>query len=169
LAQAALLFIRRCETLNEKPGSRIMVLQGRTTTMKKILLTAAAASLAVPAAPALAVELAAPVAATADAATADAYTANLDDRKRWKRNKHHRDDRRYYQSGNGVRYWQGDDGRYYCKRSNGTTGLIIGAAGGALLGREIDTRGERATGTILGAAAGALLGREIQRGRVSCR
>jgi hypothetical protein len=33
--------------------------------------------------------------------------------------------------------------------SNGTTGLIVGAAGGALVGRAIDTRGERATGTIL--------------------
>ena len=55
------------------------------------------------------------------------------------------------------------DGRYYCRRSNGTTGLVIGAAGGALAGRAIDSRGERATGTILGAAAGALLGREVQR------
>lgn len=77
-------------------------------------------------------------------------------------------DRRYYSSANGVRYWRGNDGRYYCKRSNGTTGLIVGAAGGALAGRAIDTRGERATGTILGAAAGALLGREVQRS-VSCR
>lgn len=68
-----------------------------------------------------------------------------------------------------TRVWRGDDGRYYCRRSNGTTGLIIGAAGGALAGRAIDTRGERTTGTILGAAAGALLGRELQRGRTRCR
>ena len=40
--------------------------------------------------------------------------------------------------------------------------------GGALLGRAIDTRGERATGTILGAAAGALLGRSVDRNRVRC-
>ena len=65
--------------------------------------------------------------------------------------------------------WQGRDGRYYCRRGNGTTGLVIGAAGGALLGRAVDTRGERATGTILGAAAGALLGREVQRSRSSYR
>jgi hypothetical protein len=65
--------------------------------------------------------------------------------------------------------WRGRDGRRYCRRSNGTTGLIVGAAGGALIGRAIDTRGERATGTILGAAAGALLGREIQRSRSRCR
>lgn len=76
---------------------------------------------------------------------------------------------RYYTTGNGIRYWRGDDGRYYCRRSNGTTGLIVGAAAGALVGRAIDTRGERATGTILGAAAGALLGRQIERGEVRCR
>ena len=65
--------------------------------------------------------------------------------------------------------WKDSKGRYRCKRPNGTTGLIIGAAGGALVGRAIDTRGERATGTILGAAAGALLGRNIDRNRIRCR
>ena len=65
--------------------------------------------------------------------------------------------------------WRDSQGRLRCKRPNGTTGLIVGAAGGALVGRAIDTRGERATGTILGAAAGALVGREIDRGRVRCR
>jgi len=64
--------------------------------------------------------------------------------------------------------WQGRDGRYYCRRGNGTTGLVIGAAGGALLGREIDGGRNRTTGTILGAAAGALLGREVQRS-MRCR
>jgi len=78
-------------------------------------------------------------------------------------------ERRYYNSANGVRYWRGNDGRYYCKRSNGTTGTIIGAAGGALAGRAIDTHGDRATGTILGAAAGALLGRAVDRGHVRCQ
>ncbi len=67
------------------------------------------------------------------------------------------------------RVWRGDDGRYYCRRDNGTTGLIIGAAGGALVGRAIDTRGERTTGTVIGAAVGALLGRQIDRGEVRCR
>lgn len=65
--------------------------------------------------------------------------------------------------------WQDAQGRWRCKRPDGTTGLVIGAAGGALVGRAIDTRGERATGTILGAAAGALLGRRIERDRVRCR
>ncbi|HEY8591287.1 MAG TPA: glycine zipper 2TM domain-containing protein [Sphingomicrobium sp.] len=65
--------------------------------------------------------------------------------------------------------WTDSQGRLRCKRSNGTTGLIVGAAGGALVGRAIGTRGERATGTILGAAAGALLGRHVDRSRVRCR
>jgi outer membrane lipoprotein SlyB len=71
--------------------------------------------------------------------------------------------------GYGGKIWRDSDGRYRCKRPNGTTGLIVGAAGGALVGRAIDTRGERATGTILGAAAGALIGRKIDRSRVKCR
>ena len=61
--------------------------------------------------------------------------------------------------------WRDSRGRLRCKKRNGTTGLIIGAAGGALIGRAIDTRGERATGTIVGAAAGALVGRSIDRNR----
>ena len=65
--------------------------------------------------------------------------------------------------------WRDSHGRLRCKRPDGTTGLIVGAAGGALIGRAVDTRGERATGTILGAAAGALIGRSIDRGRRVCR
>jgi hypothetical protein len=65
--------------------------------------------------------------------------------------------------------WRDSHGRLRCKRSNGTTGLIVGAAGGALLGRAIDTHGERATGTIVGAAAGALVGRSIDRNRSGYR
>ena len=80
-----------------------------------------------------------------------------------------RNERKYQTTDNGVRYWRGDNGRYYCKRGNGTTGLLIGGAAGALAGRAIDTRGERTTGTILGAAAGALVGREIDRNRTKAR
>ena len=67
------------------------------------------------------------------------------------------------------RIWQDSNGRYRCKRPDGTVGLIVGGAGGALIGRAIDTRGERATGTIIGAAAGALIGRRIDRSRVKCK
>jgi uncharacterized protein YcfJ len=58
------------------------------------------------------------------------------------------------------------DRRQY-RRCSGTTGTIIGGAGGALLGREIGGRGDRTLGTILGGAAGALLGREV--GKSTCR
>ena len=76
---------------------------------------------------------------------------------------------RYYTTSNGIQYWRGADGRYRCKRKNGTTGLLIGGAAGALVGRAIDTHGSRTTGTILGAAAGALLGREVDRNRSTSR
>ena len=65
--------------------------------------------------------------------------------------------------------WRDSHGRLRCKRPNGTVGLIVGGAGGALVGRAIDTKGERATGTIIGAAAGALIGRNIERNRTRCR
>lgn len=81
--------------------------------------------------------------------------------------RHYRD-RDYRDSDYRGREWRGRDGRTYCKKSNGTTGLIIGAAGGALAGRAIDTRGERTTGTLLGAAGGALLGKSIDSKR-TCR
>ena len=130
--------------------------------MKRMLMAFATATLLIPAVPA---------AAAADPAPRG-QAFGFHDRG------HHRGHSTYDRQGRYIqprqisrndRVWQGDDGRYYCRRGNGTTGLIIGAAGGALIGRGIDTRGERATGTILGAAAGALLGREIDRGSARCR
>jgi hypothetical protein len=67
------------------------------------------------------------------------------------------------------RVWRGNDGRYHCRRSNGTTGLVVGAVGGALVGRTVDTRGDRTLGTVLGAVGGGLLGRGIDRGGSRCR
>lgn len=71
--------------------------------------------------------------------------------------------------GRNDRVWRGNDGRYRCKRDDGTTGLVIGAVGGALLGRTVDTRGDRTLGTVLGGLAGGLLGREVDRGEARCR
>ncbi|UYH55420.1 glycine zipper 2TM domain-containing protein [Qipengyuania sp. SS22] len=79
-------------------------------------------------------------------------------------------DRQYGQPvRNNTRVWRGNDGRYYCKRDNGTTGLLVGAGVGALLGHEIaGSGGDRTLGAILGGAAGALLGRSIDRSSTRC-
>lgn len=69
-----------------------------------------------------------------------------------------------------TRVWRGDNGNYYCRRKDGTTGLLVGGAVGALLGHEVaGRRGDRTLGALLGGAAGALLGREIDRGDSRCR
>jgi len=85
----------------------------------------------------------------------------------------HRDSRQYSRAYDGGSYsgptWRGRDGRTYCRRSNGTTGLIVGGAAGALIGRELDGGRSRTTGTVIGAAVGALLGREVQRSRSTRR
>ena len=65
--------------------------------------------------------------------------------------------------------WRGSDGRTYCRKPNGTVGLVVGGAAGALAGREIDKRGSRTTGTVLGAAVGALVGRHVQRNMIGSR
>lgn len=78
--------------------------------------------------------------------------------------------RNYDRHGNYVgRTWRGRDGRYHCRRSNGTTGLLVGGVAGALVGREIDGGRNRTAGTLIGAAAGALIGREVQRSSRSGR
>lgn len=146
--------------------------------MKHLAIIAAAGSLAVFAAPAQAAELpAAPATSfvTFNANPLGAFTpvAAYDDDDRWDR----RDRRRYrdrdrYEGrrlSRNDRVWRGNDGRYRCKRDDGTTGLVIGAIGGALAGRAVDTRGDRSLGTILGAVGGGLLGREIDRGDARCR
>lgn len=69
-----------------------------------------------------------------------------------------------------TRIWRDRrDGRYYCQKRDGTTGLLIGAGVGALIGNEVAGRGDRTLGAILGAAGGALLGRAIDRSNTSCR
>lgn len=69
-----------------------------------------------------------------------------------------------------TRIWRGRDGRYYCRRRDGDTGLLIGAGVGALAGHELAGRGgDRTLGAILGAAGGAILGRAIDRSNSRCR
>lgn len=88
--------------------------------------------------------------------------------------RYYRDDRRYRERrlGHNDRVYRGQDGRYYCRRSDGTTGLIIGGIAGGVLGNVIAPGGSETLGTLLGAAGGALAGREIDRSSsrdVRCR
>ena len=83
---------------------------------------------------------------------------------------------RYYRGGydpvrvtRSTRIYRGNDDRYYCRRSDGTTGLIIGAAVGGLLGDQIDQGRSSILGAVLGAGAGAMIGRSVDRGEVVCR
>lgn len=86
--------------------------------------------------------------------------------------RYYRDDPRYSERvlGPEDEVYRGSDGRYYCRRSDGTTGLIIGGAAGGILGNVIDGGRRRTAGTLIGGALGALLGREIERsGEIRCR
>ncbi|MBM0170930.1 glycine zipper 2TM domain-containing protein [Altererythrobacter sp. C41] len=124
--------------------------------MKKTLFAIAAASMAVTATPAM----------------ADPPPWAPAHGKRYKDSGIYDRDGRYYEPRRitrNSRMWRGDDGRYYCRRDNGTTGLVIGAGVGALAGHELAGRGDRTLGAVLGGAVGAIIGREIDRGSLQCR
>jgi hypothetical protein len=88
---------------------------------------------------------------------------------------------RYYVQGNqyrpramnsNERIYRGQDNRYYCRRNDGTTGLVIGGLAGGVLGNTIAPGGSKLLGTVLGGGAGALLGQAIGKGgnnRPTCR
>lgn len=98
--------------------------------------------------------------------------------ERWGREARYDDDddrgeRHGYRYGGGDRGYYQEAPRYVNEpvrrcRSGGTTGLIVGGALGALVGRGLDRSGDRAMGTILGAGGGALIGHQIERNR-NCR
>jgi hypothetical protein len=143
--------------------------------MRKFLIaTTLAAAAAIPAAPALAVTAPHQSAGAgvwnhevAQQYRYDRYRGDYYGGRHWDRN-----ERRYYRErrlSRNDRIWRGRDGRYYCRRGDGTTGLIVGAALGGILGNAIAGGGDRTLGTILGLAGGGLLGREIDRGNVRCR
>lgn len=87
------------------------------------------------------------------------------------------DAQRYYRDGNyqerrlsrNDNVYVGRDGRYYCRRSDGTAGLIVGGLAGGVLGNLIAPGGSRTLGTIIGAAGGAAIGASVDRGEVRCR
>lgn len=127
---------------------------------------------------ALAVSLTATTAMPGAAIARDNHRGHQDrghQNDRWQGNGHgHWDPATHYRSGHYKarrlgredHIYRGHDGRYYCRRSNGTTGLVIGGIAGGLLGHAVsgDT-----VGTIIGAGGGALLGKSIDQGKVQCR
>jgi hypothetical protein len=145
--------------------------------MKKLILALGLASLAIPVGSALADPP--PWAPAHGRRDKEEHRRDYDRRDYDRRDYRGNYDRRIYSRdgryleprrlGRNDRVWRGRDNRYYCRRDNGTTGLIVGGAAGALLGRSLDGSGDRLLGTLLGGAGGALLGREIDRGGVRCR
>ena len=99
------------------------------------------------------------------------YRWNGDRDGDWDPARHYRDPDRDYRDREMVRddrVYRGSDGRYYCKRGDGTTGLVVGGLAGGVLGNVI---AGSTLGTLLGAGGGALLGRHIDRSddKVKCR
>jgi hypothetical protein len=128
--------------------------------LKKIALATVAASTALVAVP----------------AAADAHPS----RYRHSHYENYRGGDNYYNRGYARRDYgrRGYDNGYYGRsrysyngrrcRDNGTTGTIVGAIAGGLLGKEIADggryrRGDGTTGMIVGGALGALAGRAIDR------
>ena len=72
----------------------------------------------------------------------------------------------YLRDGDSI--YRDRDGRYYCRKPDGTTGTIVGALAGGVLGNIIAPGGSKTLGTILGAGAGALAGRAIDKNNVRC-
>lgn len=71
--------------------------------------------------------------------------------------------------GRNDQVWRGYDNRYYCRRSDGTTGLIIGGLAGGTLGNVLAPGGSKLLGSIIGGSLGAVIGNSIDRNRVVCR
>jgi len=67
------------------------------------------------------------------------------------------------------RVYRGNDGRMYCRRSDGTTGLIVGAIAGGAIGNALAPGGSEVLGTLLGAGGGAVIGQQVDSGSVHCR
>lgn len=124
--------------------------------------------------PATAAPLNVPAAAATTYETAVQWNDMRAEHKRGKRHGHGRYDddygRRVYEEPvyRNTRVWEDDNGVVRCRKTDGTIGLIVGGAAGAILGREIDSRGDRSLGTILGAAGGAILGKQVMS-RTRCR
>ncbi len=88
----------------------------------------------------------------------------------WDAQQYYRDgDYRERRLSRGDNVYVGRDGRYYCRRDDGTAGLIVGGIAGGLLGNIIAPGGSKTLGTIIGAAGGAVIGSSVDKGEVRCR
>lgn len=67
------------------------------------------------------------------------------------------------------RIYRGQNGQYYCRRSDGTTGLIVGGIAGGILGNIIAPGGSQTLGTILGGIGGAAAGAAVDSNGARCR
>lgn len=80
--------------------------------------------------------------------------------------RYYRQDERRYQerqlSAN-DRVYRGSDGRYYCRHSDGSTGLVVGAIAGGVLGAAIAPGASGILGALIGGGAGALAGQAIDK------
>jgi hypothetical protein len=78
---------------------------------------------------------------------------------------YYRSDRRYKERrlSSGDRVYRGRNGQYYCRRNDGTTGLIVGGVVGGIAGNVIAPGDSETLGTVLGAIGGAVAGRAIER------
>ena len=89
----------------------------------------------------------------------------------WDAHQHYRDGPNYQERRMDAneRVYRGDDGRYYCRRSDGTAGLIVGGVAGGVVGDAIAPGGSRTLGTLLGVIGGAAIGSAVDRDGARCR
>ena len=93
-------------------------------------------------------------------------------RDSWDAARYYKHDARRYRArrlGRNDRIYRGSDNRYYCRRDDGTAGLIVGGISGGVLGGIIAPGGSRTLGAIIGAGAGAIVGKAIDHGNIVCR
>jgi hypothetical protein len=131
--------------------------KGACIMLKKIIISTAVAASALTALP-----------AAAEAQSRYGYSSRYDNgqySQRYGNGYYQRYDRRYAnQRYYNQRTYNGGYYNHYGQRCSGSTGTIIGAIAGGLLGNEVAGRhGDRTLGAILGAGAGALAGRAIDR------
>ena len=98
-----------------------------------------------------------------------AHFVRRDARREWRQERreaywdaaryYRRDDRRYrpFRLGRNDRIYRGYDNRYYCRRDDGTTGLIVGGITGGVLGQVIAPGGSKTLGAIIGGSVGPRL------------